>query len=875
MQAQNGSALNISSLAQTTNTPVLLPVDELKITVQINKTLQTLSKPSAEFIELNNSPRKWTTTEFTLSQFSSFIAAGGTWRPSIKTGGNKKKDISFIGTVALDFDTQDSLPAYHELNEYSCIQHTTLSHSAAEPWKQRLIFVFDRPVDVETYEKISKILLAQYPKADQSCWDAGRFFFGSNQPCLAVRNVTLPVDFLLSTFALPESPKRPVGRPKKDASESETTTKKSSKKAATNTDKTPCELIYDLIYTRLLDADAEQLYCLYPHQFKERDDVQDGYIKKLVGSNPFSTTNSSGTSFAVSEKEGQLPIWYDKSGNAEANKYSGTEGGSFLHYWFQLHHDFVGTGQKFSPFPVLVSIFTHFGVRIPAQFKYEHLKQQLRNDLRYKLRFNRMGNRIEYNGEELSEGILSWASKELGISHIAAEPLYQCVEAVARENTYHPFLEAVEKLAETISPDLDLWENLPLYLLNIPKSDPLYNLYTVFLQKFFCAIYSRVKFPGIKYDVVLIFQGQQGTGKSTWFRNAVLGRQFFTDSANLNNDKDSVMIEQRAVLHELPEVKAHFVRDIGHIRHAISQSETQVRMPYARSAVTIKRHSLFCATANEQEILQDSFGNRRFQVVRIGSTKLRPDKSLFKVVWATVHSLLAGYSKENVEDLEEYLELPEEYRDLSHQNNKDFETTDVLEETISATLHRQFLGRDFQFSELLAIIYPGNAAVNKGEQARVSTVLRKLGYDKKQKRVDSGRIYVWYKVATLAAPQEVAQEVTVPRNEELPQQPTQNIAEPQTEPANEVLALPPSTTEVVIIPELDEPDTLVLSTKEVSEVPEQPKQAELTPLDPDADVYVDDNGRELLLVSTDFVPRKPGQKRNVTLQNQDDNEVKS
>lgn len=877
MSDTNGSPKQIIAQSDS-NIALLPPGGELKITLQINKRLQALIKPSESIIESYNVPRNWEQIELTLSQFATFIAAGGTWRPAIKTGGNKKKDITHIGTVALDFDVADSLPEFHELNAYAAIRHTSLSHSVEQPWKQRLIFVLDRPVDVETYEKICKTLLSQYPKADQSCWDAGRFFFGSNQPCLSVCNVTLPVDFLLSTFPLPETkkaPKRPVGRPKKETQEdTQNTSRKSSKGSKKSEDKTPCELIYDLIYTRILDADAAQLYCLYPHEFKERDDLDDGhnFVRKLVGSNPFSSTNSSGTSFAVAEREGELPIWYDKSGNAGENRYSGTVGGSFLQYWYQLHPDFFQSEnkeQRFAPFPVLVSIFNHFGVRLPAQFKYEHLKQMLRNDLQYRLRFNRMGNAIEYNGKELTEGILSWASRELGVSCYAESPLYQCVESVARENAYHPFLDAVESIATVIEPDMDLWENLPYYLTGHKKTDPNYKLYNVFLQKFFCGIYSRVKFPGIKYDVVLIFQGAQGTGKSTWYRNAVLGRRFFSDSASLANDKDSIMIEQRAVLHELPEVKAHFVRDIGHIRHAITQSEAQVRLPYSRSPITVKRQSLFCGTANEKEILKDPEGNRRFQIIKIFND-LRPDKKLFKKVWSTVHSLLAGYDESNTDDLEDFLELPYEYRKQSEENNKEFETTDVIEETISALLHRQFAGRDFQLTELLAILYPGNAAVNRGEQQRVTAILRKLGYDKKQKRTETGRAYFWCQQATLnldaIEPLEVTELTNKADNVETPQEPVNNVPEPVEQPA-----LPPASTQeiiipdMVLIPELEEiRDTVPINeTQPLEIVATQP------PIDSDSSPTaaldlifdeIDENGNEVTTISSDFVPRKPGRK---------------
>lgn len=836
----NGSSNGIITQSATQN--ILLPVNEVKFTVQVNDKLNTFTKPSDEFIAKVNYDKFWLSKEFTLTQFASFIAAGGTWRPGIKVSGNKKSNITQAQLAAVDFDDDGAFLEFAELNHYAAIHHTTLSHSAEKPWKQRLIFILDRTVSSIELELINKILLFQYPAADASCKDAGRFFFGSNQPCLSVNNVTLDVEWLFNTFPLSKEAKRNTKkvinkRPTKSADigteeegfeDFESTGKGKKKKTLT-----PCELIYRDIYLGQCDGEIEQLYCLFDHNFKDRE-PEEGLIKTVVGSNPFSPTNSSGTSFTVSEKDGLLPFWYDKSQNAEPNRYTGKEGGSFLQYWFQLSPEFQksnknGTERKFSEVPVLLDVYKYFDVRVPAQYKLESLKDKMRRDLQFKLRFNEMGSRIEYGGEEIQEGLQSWLSRELGLHGYTQDVIKQCLYAVARENTYHPFIEKVNGLE--VAPNYALFNNLISIFGESNYSETERELFNEYLRKFFCGIWARVNFPGCKLDTVLILQGLQGLGKSSFFKEAVFGDKFFSESLTLNDfGKDSVMIEQRKVLHELAEVVSHFQRDAASIRNIITQSETEVRLPYAADAITLKRRSAFCGTANEEAILNDAYGNRRYWIIPV---KQLVDFDIFTTqvasIWATVKAEMEHIN--TIEEASKFIRLPQKYWSLSAQNSAQFEKYDALTELVQTIVKDKFNGRDFQMTELLTFLYPDKSSTtSKAEQSRVGSCLETLGYSKKQKRVNGVRGNFWAKTRlTDSDPLEVSEATAKPSTEESPQETIEQPLEVKPEPTQ--LALPPAETQEVIFSEQhqellpvvtaddflsDEPQNNVTLTQEVT-----------------------------------------------------------
>lgn len=138
------------------------------------------------------------------------------------------------------------------------------------------------------------------------------------------------------------------------------------------------------------------------------------------------------------------------------------------------------------------------------------------------------------------------------------------------------------------------------------------------LRRWFVSAVARILRPGCKVDTVLILHGPQGIRKSTFFK--VLAGEWFSDDSVDLASKDALLLLQRVWIIEWAELDAMMrARDANAVKAFLSRSIDTFRPPYGRSMVDAPRHSVIVGTTNEQEILADGTGNRRYWVLRCGS----------------------------------------------------------------------------------------------------------------------------------------------------------------------------------------------------------------------------------------------------------------
>jgi predicted P-loop ATPase len=134
---------------------------------------------------------------------------------------------------------------------------------------------------------------------------------------------------------------------------------------------------------------------------------------------------------------------------------------------------------------------------------------------------------------------------------------------------------------------------------------------TFFVQ----AMCARVMRPGIKFDYMLILEGQQGLRKSTLLRT--LAGDWFADTGLVLGDKDSYQQLQGIWLYEIPELDAFSKADVMKIKAYVASQEDYFRASFDRRAAKYPRQLVFAGTTNEDHYLTDPTGNRRFWPVRV------------------------------------------------------------------------------------------------------------------------------------------------------------------------------------------------------------------------------------------------------------------
>jgi putative DNA primase/helicase len=128
--------------------------------------------------------------------------------------------------------------------------------------------------------------------------------------------------------------------------------------------------------------------------------------------------------------------------------------------------------------------------------------------------------------------------------------------------------------------------------------------------KFLLGAVARIYEPGCQMDTILVLEGAQGLGKSTAVRELANG--WCADLAHDMGSKDAAIHIQGVWFGELSELTALARSQTEIVKGFISRRIDRYRPPYGRNAIDRPRQTVFIATTNECEYLQDATGGRRF-----------------------------------------------------------------------------------------------------------------------------------------------------------------------------------------------------------------------------------------------------------------------
>ena len=207
------------------------------------------------------------------------------------------------------------------------------------------------------------------------------------------------------------------------------------------------------------------------------------------------------------------------------------------------------------------------------------------------------------------------------------------VTKVADDRSYHPIREMFEAL-----PEWDGVRRVDTVLIDYLGAQD--NEYVrAVTRKNLCAAYTRVYQPGIKFDYILVLNGDQGIGKSTLI--AKLGMEWFSDSLALSdmNDKTAAEKLQGYWILEIGELAGMKKADIDKVKAFISRQDDKYRASFGRRVTPHPRQCVFFGTTNsENGYLRDITGNRRFWSVKVsGRGEHKPwdlDAETVRQIWA-------------------------------------------------------------------------------------------------------------------------------------------------------------------------------------------------------------------------------------------------
>ena len=350
----------------------------------------------------------------------------------------------------------------------------------------------------------------------------------------------------------------------------------------------------------------------------------------------------------------------------------------------------------------------------------------------YDLRKNTITRNIELSGKPIDDSdINSIFLDSKAIFKESSKDLVTSILFSNRINTYNPLHEFFEK--DLFQPTNFKYPNLQLLLASVKTDTPNADMYiTRWLISAVASAY------GIHSPLVLIFSGQkQGTGKTHWFRYLLpkeLRYLFAESKMDAGKDDEILMCKKWFILDD--EYGGKSKKEDKRLKELTSKEFINVREPYGRVSLDLRRLSVFCGTTNETQILNDSTGNRRQIPIHI----LDIDHDLYNqcdkaALWRELYYMFqAGFEytilKEDIEKLNAATEMfklstPEE--DLIHKKLQPGTTSG---DWMSLTEIQQYLMLETKFNYL--------------NTHRIGTLLSLLGFVKDRKTMGGSKITMYY-----------------------------------------------------------------------------------------------------------------------------------
>ena len=248
---------------------------------------------------------------------------------------------------------------------------------------------------------------------------------------------------------------------------------------------------------------------------------------------------------------------------------------------------------------------------------------------------------------------------------ITKEHLLDNLCGIAYKNQYNPWHDYLIKAHEyyLTNPDNTIFEKFVDTIVSTTEMKRKY-LGKFLLQMI--AVGTSSFESDIASDYMIVLKGPQFLGKTAWLRNLLpkeLQQDYFLPGRKLELDnKDNLMETVSNLLVECGEIASTFTKtDQETLKNFITSDKDKFRIPYAKTAITQKRHVCLCATTNDFEYLRDLTGTRRYLTIEClafdWEAKINHD-----MLWGYMYSLyLSGMS---------YKFKPDEIEKINQMNSR-------------------------------------------------------------------------------------------------------------------------------------------------------------------------------------------------------------
>lgn len=364
------------------------------------------------------------------------------------------------------------------------------------------------------------------------------------------------------------------------------------------------------------------------------------------------------------------------------------------------------------------------------------------SDKQYAARYNKITGEYEPQGRTASgrrmniDDLITLLHNNLADSYkgCSIETLSQYVSFVAREKQYNPVLDWLDTL--TWDGESRLPQLFDIIGINGPTDQDTLSrtLVTKWLLQTVALLFNDLDDP-FGADGVLVFNGEQGAGKTSLFRHLAIKDAWFCEGATIKeNDKDTTRRVITTWISELGEVESTLKSDISALKAFVSASVDKYRLPYGKTDIVTPRMTSLCATCNSDRYLIDPTGNRRWWSIPF--TGCNHEKMLAldaPQLWAEIYAIIKNLTYKEKSAI---FRLTHDEREKLDIRNGDYEKPIKAQTEIEDILAGNYHVKEMTcstFKEFWSVLKPYSAP-------QIGAALAKMGIQP-CKRTTAARFY--------------------------------------------------------------------------------------------------------------------------------------
>lgn len=347
------------------------------------------------------------------------------------------------------------------------------------------------------------------------------------------------------------------------------------------------------------------------------------------------------------------------------------------------------------------------------------------------LKKNEITRNIEWNGIPINDSDLNSIFLDVKMLHEkASKDLVQSIIFSNRIKQYNPIMDFLNIAERKGTKNIDL-------LLDSVISDT--EDYKKWILKWLVALIATAH--GKHSPLMLVLAGEkQGTGKTHFFRYLLPNKlqNLYAESKMDNGKDDEILMTKKWIIVD-DEMGGKSKREAKKFKEITSKQWINVREPYGRVTVDLKRTAMFAGTSNDMQLLNDPTGNRRYlpiHVLDIDQDKYNEcDKS--ELLWELNNLYQSGYDYTVLkEDIEKLNKATENFKESTPE--EEFLLTYITKPS------NQYDGEWLPISVIIEYLKFASGYKSYLNNQRIGQILSKMNYTSKHKRYEGVPMKVYH-----------------------------------------------------------------------------------------------------------------------------------